>query len=102
MGRHIMHAPNDLCMGLRSALRLRLVDPGVRRRYGLLRVGLRRTVHLRVPRAEPRHHGDVRDYRQRGAPRTPAGAVRPDRDARAARRARPGGRGGGQRPRRRD
>ena len=50
-----------------------------RRRHGLLRLGLWRSVHFRVPRARSRRDRHLIDRGERGTARSPAKAVRPDR-----------------------
>src|SRR4029453_17542765 len=81
MGRYIVRAAHELCLRLRSAIRLRLVGSAVQRRHGLLCVGLRRTVHLRIPRSGSGRRRDVVDGRERGTARAPASSVRAHRAA---------------------
>jgi len=51
----------------RSALRLRVVDPQLRRARRLLRVGLRRAIHLRVPGSRSGRRHDLHARRERRA-----------------------------------
>src|SRR5687768_7775274 len=84
MGRDVVPASHPLTMGSRAGVWIRLVEPNDRRVPRVLRVGLRRPVHPRVPRTGAGDCGDVRDGRQRRAARLPRATVRAARDARSA------------------
>ncbi len=47
LGRDVMRATDDVCMGRGAPLRLRLVGAALRPPHGVLRLGLRRSIHLR-------------------------------------------------------
>ena len=83
LGRYVLCAADDLRMGWRPALRIWMVDPDVRATHGLLRVGIRRPVHLRFSRPQPRPGRDVVDNGQRRAARPSPPVVRFDRATRA-------------------
>ncbi|MGC4081517.1 MAG: serine hydrolase [Vicinamibacterales bacterium] len=64
VGRHVVRPAHALGVRQQPRVRLRLVDSSVRRRHGLLRMGIRRTVHPRLPRSRSRRRRHVVDGRE--------------------------------------